>query len=236
MSMARPEVTGRRAGFSTIVVADFEYEVGDGELPNVLCMVAHVLDGGLRHVRTIRQRRGEFGTTPPFDVGPNTLFVAYSAWAEMQCFSNSGCNSLPISSICTPLFWRPAISCCRITRTKCASDKASGCRTPAVPSGSRVGNASTGLDRQGYRRGTLARLRTGHRLRLLRRRRAHVRAAAAQANTRLEPVSCLQHRTCAALVRLQRQSDRSEFKRTVCRSTLISGTWCRSISRKSSAP
>lgn len=30
--------------FENIVVADFEYEVGEGELPDVLCMVAHVLD------------------------------------------------------------------------------------------------------------------------------------------------------------------------------------------------
>jgi DNA polymerase-1 len=72
--------------FTTIVVCDFEYEVADGELPNVLCMVAYVLDQNLRHVRTIRLWRGEFGATPPFDLGPNTLFVAYSAWAELTCF------------------------------------------------------------------------------------------------------------------------------------------------------
>jgi DNA polymerase-1 len=72
--------------FTTIIVCDFEYEVTDGELPDVLCMVAHVLDQNLRHVHTIRLWRGEFGTTPPFDVGGDTLFVAYSAWAEMTCF------------------------------------------------------------------------------------------------------------------------------------------------------
>jgi len=43
--------------FGTIVVADFEYEVQPGELPNPLCMVAHVLDENLRHVRTIRMWR-----------------------------------------------------------------------------------------------------------------------------------------------------------------------------------
>jgi DNA polymerase I len=78
------------SNFSTIVVADFEYEVGDGELPNVLCMVAYVLNGNLEHVRTIRLWRGEFGSTPPFDIGPDTLFVAYSAWAEMTCFQVLG--------------------------------------------------------------------------------------------------------------------------------------------------
>jgi hypothetical protein len=56
--------------FGRIIVADFEYEVGDGELPNVLCLVAYELDEHLRHVRTIRLWRVEFGTTPPFRRGP----------------------------------------------------------------------------------------------------------------------------------------------------------------------
>jgi hypothetical protein len=76
--------------FTTVVVCDFEYEVADGELPNVLCMVAYVLDENLRHVRTICRWRGEFAATPPFDIGPNTLFVAYSAWAELTCFMTLG--------------------------------------------------------------------------------------------------------------------------------------------------
>jgi DNA polymerase I len=72
--------------FQTVVVCDFEYECAPGDLPNVVCMVAYVLDNHLRHVRTIRLWRGEFGATPPFDIGPDALFVAYSAWAEMICF------------------------------------------------------------------------------------------------------------------------------------------------------
>ena len=53
-------------------------------------MVAYVLDENLQHVRTIRLWRGEFGAAPPFDIGPDTLFVAYSAWAEMTCFMTLG--------------------------------------------------------------------------------------------------------------------------------------------------
>jgi hypothetical protein len=51
-------------------------------------MVAYLLDENLRHVRTIRMWREQLlaTTRPPFDIGPNTLFVAYSAWAEMSCF------------------------------------------------------------------------------------------------------------------------------------------------------
>jgi hypothetical protein len=76
--------------FGTVVVCDFEYEVAPGDLPDVLCMVAHVLDENLQHVHTIRLRRGEFGPTPPFDIGTDALFVAYSAWAEMTCFKVLG--------------------------------------------------------------------------------------------------------------------------------------------------
>ena len=44
--------------FTSVVVCDFEYETVNGEyglavgdLPEVLCMVAYVLDGNLQHVR-----------------------------------------------------------------------------------------------------------------------------------------------------------------------------------------
>jgi hypothetical protein len=76
--------------FGRIIVADFEYEIRDGDLPNVLCMVAYELDERLQHVSTIRKWRGEFGSRPPFDIGDDTLFVAYSAWAEMTCFKVLG--------------------------------------------------------------------------------------------------------------------------------------------------
>jgi DNA polymerase I len=76
----------RGKNFGRIVVCDFEYEVPVGDLPDVLCMVAHVLDEKLQHVQTIKRWRGEFGAAPPFDIGPDTLVVAYSAWAEMTCF------------------------------------------------------------------------------------------------------------------------------------------------------
>jgi hypothetical protein len=76
--------------FHNIVVVDFEYECPPGDLHDVLCMVAHVLDENLQHVQTIKRWRGEFDPEPPFDIGPNTLFVAYSAWAEMACFQVLG--------------------------------------------------------------------------------------------------------------------------------------------------
>jgi hypothetical protein len=76
--------------FTTINIVDFEYEIKAGGLPNVLCMVVYVLNEFLQYVRTISMWRGEFGSTPPFDIGPDVLFVAYSAWAEMTCFKVLG--------------------------------------------------------------------------------------------------------------------------------------------------
>jgi hypothetical protein len=76
--------------FGRIIVADFEYEVRDGELPNPLCMVAYELDENLQHVHTIRLWRDGFGAGPPFDIGNDVLFVAYSAQAEMTCFMALG--------------------------------------------------------------------------------------------------------------------------------------------------
>jgi hypothetical protein len=76
--------------FRWIAVWDFEYEIREGDLPRVLCMVAYILDANLVHVRTVRLWRGDFGTAPPFDLGPDVLFVAYSAWAERICFQVLG--------------------------------------------------------------------------------------------------------------------------------------------------
>src|SRR5262249_27198631 len=83
--------------FGSVVVCDFEFETSGGEfelvagdLPAPLCMVAHVLDEHLEHARTIKLWRGEFGRSPPFDIGPDSLFVAYSAQAEMTCFKVLG--------------------------------------------------------------------------------------------------------------------------------------------------
>jgi DNA polymerase I len=78
--------------FTQVVVTDFEYEVSDGNLPHVLCMVAYVLNETLQHVHTTHMWREELYALrkPPFDVGGDTLFVAYSAWAELTCFKVLG--------------------------------------------------------------------------------------------------------------------------------------------------
>ena len=97
----------------------------------------------LQHVRTIRMWRGEFGKTPPFDIGPDALFVAYSAWAELTCFMTLGWKFpehifdlhtayLAASNILLP--YDP---------DEVRRSRASACPMPVAPTASKVGSAST---------------------------------------------------------------------------------------------
>jgi DNA polymerase I len=106
------------SNFGTIVVCDFEYEVADGDLPNVLCMVAHVLNEHLEYVRTIQLWRGDFGAAPPFDIGPDTLFVAYSAQAEMTSFQTLGWGFPEQIFDLHTAYSRPAMFCCPTNRIR----------------------------------------------------------------------------------------------------------------------
>jgi DNA polymerase-1 len=82
--------------YRAIVVADFEFEFGghasfeeasrSGERPRPVCMVAREL----RTRQEWRLWRGEFGPAPPFPIGPNALFVAFYASAELGCFRALG--------------------------------------------------------------------------------------------------------------------------------------------------
>jgi hypothetical protein len=72
--------------FREIVLADFEFETGIGERPVPVCCVAKEV----RSNRTFRIFQGEFGTAPPHATGPDVLFVAYYASAEMGCYRALG--------------------------------------------------------------------------------------------------------------------------------------------------
>jgi hypothetical protein len=69
-------------GFREIVLADFEFEIGQGERPVPVCLVAHELCSG----RKFRIFQDQFGTEPPYAAGPDVLFVAYYASAELGCY------------------------------------------------------------------------------------------------------------------------------------------------------
>lgn len=71
--------------YRQIWVLDFEFISCDGGSPSPVCMVAHDLISG----RYLRYWHDELGT-PPFDLGPENLFVAYAAVAEWSCFLQIG--------------------------------------------------------------------------------------------------------------------------------------------------
>jgi DNA polymerase I len=74
--------------FREVWCCDFEFSAPDGERPAVRCLVAREYHTGL----TIRLwLDGEpVPSQPPFSVGPDALFVAYFASAEMGCFLELG--------------------------------------------------------------------------------------------------------------------------------------------------
>jgi DNA polymerase I len=72
--------------FREIVVADFEFTNLPGERPVPVCMVAHELRSG----RVFRIFQDQFGPAPPYATGPDVLFVAYCASAELGCYRALG--------------------------------------------------------------------------------------------------------------------------------------------------
>ena len=67
-----------------VIVADTEFEFGGnpGNRPRPVCLVAKDLCTG----QAWRLFRGEFDSTPPFPIGPDSLFIAYYASAELGFF------------------------------------------------------------------------------------------------------------------------------------------------------
>jgi DNA polymerase-1 len=68
--------------FREIVVVDAEFTTTTGERPGPVCLVAHELRSG-RHFRLWQD---QFGPLPPYATGPDVLFVAYYASAELGCY------------------------------------------------------------------------------------------------------------------------------------------------------
>src|SRR6266404_5874046 len=68
--------------FREVVVADFEFTATTGERPIPVCLVVHELCSG----RRFRLWQDQLGPTPPYTRGPDVLFVAYYASAELGCY------------------------------------------------------------------------------------------------------------------------------------------------------
>jgi DNA polymerase I len=67
--------------FSQIWAVDFEFRAEPGNRPDPVCLVAWELRSGTK----LRLWRDQFGTSPPYPIGPNALFIAYYASAEIGC-------------------------------------------------------------------------------------------------------------------------------------------------------
>jgi DNA polymerase family A len=67
--------------FQQIWLVDFEFCASPGERPDPVCLCALELRTG----QLIRQWRDEFGDAPPYATGPEALFVAFYASAELGC-------------------------------------------------------------------------------------------------------------------------------------------------------
>jgi DNA polymerase I len=65
-----------------VVVADFEFAATPGNRPEPLCLVAHELRSG----RRFRIWQDQFGLAPPYATGPDVLFAAFYASAELGCY------------------------------------------------------------------------------------------------------------------------------------------------------
>jgi hypothetical protein len=68
--------------YREVVAVDFEFIVTPGNRPVPVCLVAHELRSG----RRFRVWRDQFGPVPPYAIGPDVLFVAYYASAELGCY------------------------------------------------------------------------------------------------------------------------------------------------------
>jgi DNA polymerase I len=67
--------------FTEIWAVDFEFSAEPGEKPEPVCLVASELRSG----RKVKVWQNHFDTAPPYSTGPDALFVAYYASAEISC-------------------------------------------------------------------------------------------------------------------------------------------------------
>jgi hypothetical protein len=81
--MDKFQLVGNADRFKEIWRVDFEFQAFDnGDRVRPVCMTAEEMFTG----RQIRLWREQLGPQPPFDIGDDSLFVSFSAGAELSCF------------------------------------------------------------------------------------------------------------------------------------------------------
>ena len=79
-------MSGWLDNFGAVWLVDFEFCQPDGEPPTVHCMVAQEYRTG----HTMRLWIDELRDRPPFSTAADSLFCAYYASAELNCFLSLG--------------------------------------------------------------------------------------------------------------------------------------------------
>ena len=77
-----------RLPYREIWAVDFEFQANPGERPDPICMVAQELRSG-RKLRLWEDRFRNL-SQPPFAIDDDSLFVSFSAAAELGCFLSLG--------------------------------------------------------------------------------------------------------------------------------------------------
>jgi DNA polymerase I len=72
--------------FAKVYVLDFEFYCPEGANPEPHCVVAHEIRNGA----SIQILRDGFTTTPPFEIGPDSLTLIYSGASDLRCFMAAG--------------------------------------------------------------------------------------------------------------------------------------------------
>ena len=85
-----------RSPFREIWACDFEYRAPPGERPRPICMCARELRSG-REIRLWENELRQLSAAP-FDIGPDSVMLAYAAAAELSCFLELGWP-LPVNVI-----------------------------------------------------------------------------------------------------------------------------------------
>ena len=85
-------MTGSLTGFREVVLADFEFTSIAGERPVPVCLVAHELKSGrwfrvwLDQLTPVPACATGRTPVPPYATGPDVLFIAHYASAELGCY------------------------------------------------------------------------------------------------------------------------------------------------------
>lgn len=135
------------AGFREVWVIDCEFRAPAGERPDPVCLVGREYHSG----RTVSLWRDDLRCrlTPPFDVGPDTLVVAYFASAEMGVFLALDWP-MPASLVCLYAEHRAEVNGLKLPFGNSLLDAATMRGLPAMEAAEKEANRRLVIDRSSW--------------------------------------------------------------------------------------